>query len=133
MLNGQACGVGVYRAAEPLSEVYQGVWQQDKQTNLCVFRQSLGTAQMQDVRDGEIFDSSQSNYTSQQDRQNGRGIEIWSDGSYYHGNFLAGTKEGEGTYFWADGSKYAGTWSNDEMSGHGCFQWADGRYFQGQF
>ena len=46
---------------------------------------------------------------------------MWSDGSYYHGNFLGGTKEGEGTYFWADGSKYAGTWSNDEMSGHGCF------------
>ena len=36
-INGQACGLGVFRA--PMAEeVYQGFWQQDRQTNLCVFR-----------------------------------------------------------------------------------------------
>ena len=44
-------------------------------------------------------------------------IEVWSDGSYYHGNFLNGVKEGDGVYFWADGSKYTGQWHSDEMSG----------------
>ena len=29
-----------------------------------------------------------------QDKQNGKGIEVWSDGSYYHGNFKDGVKEG---------------------------------------
>ena len=43
-------------------------------------------------------------------RQNGKGIEVWSDGSYYHGCFREGVKEGEGVYFWADGSKYTGQW-----------------------
>ena len=43
-------------------------------------------------------------------KQNGKGIEVWSDGSYYLGNFLEGVKEGHGIYFWADGSKYSGMW-----------------------
>lgn len=68
---------------------------------------------------------------SMNDKQNGRGIEIWSDGSYYHGNFSDGVKQGYGVYFWADGSKYSGEWQHDEMSGKGTFQWADGRQFQG--
>lgn len=63
---------------------------------------------------------SQSEITSQ-DKQNGKGIEVWSDGSYYHGFFRYGVKEGSGVYFWADGSKYTGYWVNDEMSGDGCF------------
>ena len=29
-INGQACGVGVYRAPEPNSEQYEGFWQQDR-------------------------------------------------------------------------------------------------------
>jgi hypothetical protein len=37
---------------------------------------------------------------------NGQGIEVWSDGSYYYGNFEDGLKEGFGVYFWADGSKH---------------------------
>lgn len=129
-INGQACGVGVFRAPEPSMETYQGFWQQDRQTNLCVFRQS---ADFDIEKDLDNMDPQSDITSSQQDKQNGKGIEVWSDGSYYHGNFFGGVKEGEGCYFWADGSKYTGTWANDEMSGHGCFQWADGRYFQGQF
>ena len=60
-------------------------------------------------------------------------MEIWSDGSYYYGNFENGVKEGRGVYFWADGSRYEGEWKQDEMSGTGVFQWADGRRFYGQF
>ena len=37
-IDGQACGVGVFRAPAPSTEVYEGFWQQDRQTNLCVFR-----------------------------------------------------------------------------------------------
>lgn len=44
------------------------------------------------------------------DAQNGRGIELWSDGSYYNGEYKNGQKHGRGVYYWADGSKYAGDW-----------------------
>lgn len=40
-INGQACGLGVFRAPQS-DEVYEGFWQQDRQTNLCVFRQNIG-------------------------------------------------------------------------------------------
>lgn len=36
----------------------------------------------------------------------GKSVEVWSDGSYYFGNFLGGSKHGKGVYYWADGSKY---------------------------
>eukprot|EP00352_Strombidinopsis_acuminata_P005235 CAMPEP_0176369106 /NCGR_PEP_ID=MMETSP0126-20121128/23060_1 /TAXON_ID=141414 ORGANISM="Strombidinopsis acuminatum, Strain SPMC142" /NCGR_SAMPLE_ID=MMETSP0126 /ASSEMBLY_ACC=CAM_ASM_000229 /LENGTH=61 /DNA_ID=CAMNT_0017727619 /DNA_START=504 /DNA_END=689 /DNA_ORIENTATION=+ len=51
------------------------------------------------------------------DRQNGNGIEVWSDGSYYHGNFMDGSKQAHGVYYWADGSRYEGEWLKDEMNG----------------
>ena len=42
-INGQACGLGVFRAPQAQAEeVYEGFWQQDRQTNLCVFRQNIG-------------------------------------------------------------------------------------------
>ena len=106
-INGQVCGIGVFRAST--DEVYEGYWQQDKTTNLCVFRQS-GL----DANGGR-------SESPAPEKQNGKGIEVWSDGSYYHGNFKEGVKEGEGVYFWADGSKYSGQWMNDEMSGFGNF------------
>ena len=37
-INGQAIGIGVFRSTT--NDVFEGVWQQDKQTNLCVFRQN---------------------------------------------------------------------------------------------
>ena len=115
-INGQACGVGVFRA--PSDEVFEGFWQQDRTTNLCVFRQSNGQEMFAD----QTSDGMDTNSDMQpQDKQNGKGIEVWSDGSYYHGNFKEGVKEGQGVYFWADGSKYSGSWQNDEMSGFGNF------------
>lgn len=144
-INGQACGVGIFRAPEPYFDVYEGFWQQDLQTNLCVFRQSanadiFGTKETENGAGGQKNqgekggenEESRSELTHA-DKQNGKGIEVWSDGSYYHGEFREGVKEGEGVYFWADGSKYTGAWQNDEMSGQGTFQWADGRYFEGKF
>ena len=128
-INGQAIGMGVFRAPEPGCETYEGFWQNDQLTNLCVFRQNAGqdmVTELENLAPG-------ADLNSQQEKCNGKGVEVWSDGSYYHGMFRFGVKEGEGCYFWADGSKYTGMWSQDEMSGYGCFQWADGRYFQGSF
>ena len=115
-INGQACGLGVFRAPSNEEEVYEGFWQMDRQTNLSVFRQNYGL----DISNELDAIESQSEMTAQE-RQNGKGIEVWSDGSYYHGCFREGVKEGEGVYFWADGSKYTGQWQADEMSGYGCF------------
>ena len=99
----------MFRSQE--NEVFEGFWQQDKITGLCVFRQN------EDERDDHETPGSVYMGMVEHDRQNGKGIEVWSDGSYYYGNFMNGVKQGHGVYFWADGSKYSGEWSNDEMSG----------------
>jgi hypothetical protein len=105
--------------------VFEGFWQQDNKNGLSVFRQG----EMVECSVKHMLESQET--PLQTEKQNGNGIEIWSDGSYYHGNFTDGVKQGYGVYFWADGSRYAGMWEQDEMSGHGIFQWADGRRFSG--
>lgn len=127
-INGQAIGIGVFHTTS--GEVFEGVWQQDKQTNLCVFRHN-NVIEYLNKETQQLATESDSQWLHE--KQNGRGIEVWSDGSYYLGSFDDGQKEGEGVYFWADGSRYSGKWSKDEMSGEGCFEWADGRYFKGEF
>ena len=37
-IDNQACGLGVFRAPSDGEEVYEGLWQQDNQTGLAVFR-----------------------------------------------------------------------------------------------
>lgn len=80
-INGVNVGVGVFRT--PAKEYYEGLWHQDKSTGLCVFRRS-------------------------EPQSSGDGIEVWSDGSYYFGDFVDGMKQGSGVYYWTDGSRYDG-------------------------
>jgi len=42
------------------------------------------------------------------DLQDGKGIEVWKDGSKYDGQYKYGNKEGYGEYYWGDGSIYKG-------------------------
>jgi len=54
-INGQACGVGVFRSST--GDVFEGFWQQDQQTSLSVFRQ--GDSEMLDTPgDGSNLGSS---------------------------------------------------------------------------
>jgi hypothetical protein len=49
----------------------------------------------------------------------GRGIEKWSDGRRYEGDFKNGKKDGEGTFEWPNGNKYIGSWKNGVQHGAG--------------
>jgi len=50
--------------------------------------------------------------------QDGFGVETWSDGSKYEGEYVAGKKQGKGKYIWADGSQYDGDWVDNKISGY---------------
>jgi len=75
-------GLGVFRATGEGEEVYEGFWQSDRNTDLSVFRQNFGF----DIQNDLDAIESQSDVTAME-KQNGKGIEDWSDGSYYHGFF----------------------------------------------
>ena len=102
--NNEPVSIGVFTTSD--GRQYEGAWQTEKLTGMIHFRPL-------------------------QEQENS--VEVWADGSYYHGGYLAGSKENHGVYCWADGSRYEGDWQRDEMHGHGLFFWADGRKFEGEF
>ena len=51
----------------------------------------------------------------------GRGVESWSEGRRYEGDFKNGKKDGEGTFEWPNGNKYLGSWRNGKQHGIGVW------------
>ena len=49
------------------------------------------------------------------DKRDGRGIEIYSDGSMYKGNFKKGRFHENWKFTWADGTKWEETWVNGKQ------------------
>lgn len=78
----------------------------EKEAELLVFRQ-LDFLDNNENLEGTVDGSAPAVSNA---KQSGKGIEVWSDGSYYHGLFQQGVKQGYGVYYWADGSKYLGNW-----------------------
>ena len=60
------------------------------------------------------------------------GIEIWSDSTYYQGQYLNNKKNGIGFYRWPDGTTYEGEWENNKMNGYGIFTYFDDRAYSGK-
>jgi hypothetical protein len=63
---------------------------------------------------------------------NGVGKEIWSDTSYYLGEFKEHIKEGIGTYRWSDGTVYKGEFKNNQMNGVGVIKYIDDSVYEGE-
>ena len=62
---------------------------------------------------------------------NGSGYYIWSDGTFYHGEWKFNERFGTGDYQWPDGSKYSGSWKNDQWFGEGTYTNKYGIQFTG--
>ena len=41
--------------------------------------------------------------------------------------------EGAGVQEWSDGRKYKGDWLNNQTHGYGIFTWSDGTVYEGQY
>ena len=66
------------------------------------------------------------------DKKHGEGVEIYEDGSEYHGNFFEGKKCGLGTLIGRNGT-YNGDFKDNLFHGKGTFTWVDGRTYTGQW
>lgn len=64
---------------------------------------------------------------------NGRGRLIHSDGSAYEGDWVDDKAHGCGTYWRTDGAKYEGEWEADMQHGFGVETWPDGSQYTGQY
>ena len=56
------------------------------------------------------------------------------NGAIYHGQWTKdGHRDGKGTQIWKDGSKFVGYWRNDQANGKGRLIHADGDVYEGDW
>ena len=66
-------------------------------------------------------------------RKDGRGVQIWVDGSLYEGYWHADKANGRGRLIHADGDVYQGEWKDDKAHGFGDYHHTDGARYEGQW
>ena len=66
-------------------------------------------------------------------RKDGKGIQIWVDGSLYEGYWKADKANGLGRLKHASGDLYEGNWENGKTSGYGIYIHANGARYTGEW
>ena len=56
----------------------------------------------------------------------GKGIQVWADGSMYEGYWKNSKANGKGRLIHADGDVYEGEWKDDKANGYGTYVHTDG-------
>ena len=64
-------------------------------------------------------------------RKDGRGVQIWVDGSLYEGYWKIDKANGRGRLIHADGDVYNGDWKDDKAHGYGQYNHTDGARYEG--
>lgn len=67
------------------------------------------------------------------DMANGKGRLIHADGDVYEGDWLNDKAHGIGIYLHVDGSHYVGQWKEDKQHGMGKETWPDGSCYEGNY
>eukprot|EP00164_Ancoracysta_twista_P004336 GFYU01005842.1.p1 GENE.GFYU01005842.1~~GFYU01005842.1.p1 ORF type:complete len:332 (-),score=81.78 GFYU01005842.1:292-1287(-) len=65
--------------------------------------------------------------------RHGHGQVFYSNGDMYYGEFSHGRKDGDGTYVWSNGTRYDGDWVAGKRHGKGVLTFMDGSLAEGQF
>ena len=61
----------------------------------------------------------------------GRGIQVWPDGSLYEGYWQNNQANGTGRLLHKDGDVYQGEWKDDKAHGFGYYFHQDGSFYRG--
>ncbi|CAI0395474.1 unnamed protein product [Linum tenue] len=61
------------------------------------------------------------------------GVEFYSNGDYYEGEFHKGKCTGSGVYNFFVNGRYEGDWIDGRYDGHGIESWARGSRYRGQY
>ena len=67
------------------------------------------------------------------DKRNGQGTYTFANGIKYVGEYKDGKYNGQGTYTLANGAKYVGEWKNGERNGQGTFRDSSGSLYVGEW
>lgn len=66
-------------------------------------------------------------------RKDGKGVQIWVDGSLYEGYWKNDKANGRGRLIHADGDVYNGDWKDDKAHGYGVYNHTDGAKYEGHW
>lgn len=61
----------------------------------------------------------------------GKGKQVWKDGTMYEGWFRHDKAEGQGRLIHVDGDVYEGDWVDDKAHGYGKYTHNDGATYEG--
>ncbi|GMH22426.1 hypothetical protein Nepgr_024269 [Nepenthes gracilis] len=61
------------------------------------------------------------------------GVEIYSNGDYYEGEFHKGKCNGSGVYTYYENGRYEGDWIDGKYDGYGIESWGKGSKYRGQY
>eukprot|EP00448_Togula_jolla_P022859 CAMPEP_0170580146 /NCGR_PEP_ID=MMETSP0224-20130122/6357_1 /TAXON_ID=285029 /ORGANISM="Togula jolla, Strain CCCM 725" /LENGTH=301 /DNA_ID=CAMNT_0010903209 /DNA_START=49 /DNA_END=952 /DNA_ORIENTATION=+ len=64
------------------------------------------------------------------DKWNGTGRFEHKDGDWYQGEWFNNRAHGQGVYVHTDGTKYEGQWKNNKQDGMGVEEWSDGSFYK---
>ena len=70
-------------------------------------------------------------YVKNTDIREGKGKQIWADGSVYEGFWTNSKANGRGRLIHADGDIYEGEWKDDKADGFGVYRHLDGARYEG--
>ena len=65
--------------------------------------------------------------------RDGQGVNIWSDGSRYNGEWKNDLRHGKGIMIRSDGDKYEGEWKDDKRNGRGTCIYSNGDKYDGEW
>ena len=65
--------------------------------------------------------------------KDGKGVQVWVDGTLYEGYWLNGKANGKGRMIHADGDVYQGFFKDDKAHGPGTYKHADGTIYEGKW
>jgi hypothetical protein len=63
----------------------------------------------------------------------GEGVQTFSNGDVYEGEFRRGKFSGSGVYYFYKSGRYEGGWVDGKYDGHGVETWARGSRYRGQY
>lgn len=68
-----------------------------------------------------------------QGMRQGKGKQIWADGSEYEGEWKENQANGQGTLYHSDGDVYEGQWAQDKANGYGKYTHSNGAKYTGEW
>lgn len=82
------------------------------------------------LENGAVY---QGEWLVDENQKDGRGVQIWPDGSRYDGFWRDGMANGYGRLVHAEGDVYEGEWTEDKANGYGVYTHFNGSRYEGQW